>query len=97
MSLGKQESVQFERRAIVAALSWLCDPLRTMENFQKGDTVQLKSGGPIMTVGGSALGGELICDWFDGKENKSAGFYAEQLTKAEPPGNQGGGYEVRQR
>lgn len=47
---GKQQTERFERAAIVAALRWLCDPLRTMENLQSGDVVQLKSGGPDMTI-----------------------------------------------
>ena len=62
--VGKQETEQFERSAIIAALSWLCDPFRTMDNLQSGDTVQLKSGGPVMTVK-DVRGGELLCEWFD--------------------------------
>jgi len=41
------------------------------DQFKPGDTVQLKSGGPIMTVtkiepsiGGN---GRALCEWFDGK------------------------------
>lgn len=35
-----------------------------MSQFNKGDTVKLKSGGPIMTVGGE-INGKLECHWFN--------------------------------
>ena len=41
--------------------------------FQKGDVVQLASGGPRMTVCGPSDYGsdsDLSCEWFDGKGNK---------------------------
>jgi uncharacterized protein YodC (DUF2158 family) len=83
MSLAAEKTKQFERRAIIAALSWLCDPLRTMENLKTGDVVQLKSGGPIMTI--RKIDGEWVtCDWFDddGKANQKQ-FTHPQLKAAE--------------
>ena len=56
-----------------------------MAEFEIGDTVQLKSGGPIMTIAdirdysGSRDG--AFCEWFDGKEKKSAMFALRTLTK----------------
>lgn len=55
-----------------------------MENLKLGDTVQLKSGGPIMTVGGQTEGGSLICHWFAGSDLKHGTFRREQLKAAEP-------------
>jgi uncharacterized protein YodC (DUF2158 family) len=45
--------------------------------IKAGDTVQLKSGGPTMTV--SKLKEwkgvmEAKCEWFDGKQNKDGSF-----------------------
>jgi uncharacterized protein YodC (DUF2158 family) len=49
------------------------------EAFKVGDVVQLKSGGPRMTVtnyGPSAMGGEMLvwCDWFDGTKKLDSSF-----------------------
>jgi uncharacterized protein YodC (DUF2158 family) len=80
-----KQTADFERGAIVAALFKLCHPLATMDTLQKGDTVQLKSGGPVMTVGGTvAHSTQVQCQWFAGTELKSGAFYPEQLKKAEP-------------
>jgi uncharacterized protein YodC (DUF2158 family) len=72
-----------ERQAIIAALLRLCD-LSRMENLKTGDTVRLKSGGPIMTVGGKAAAGGWKCHWFNGKELKEGLFHLEELESAEP-------------
>jgi uncharacterized protein YodC (DUF2158 family) len=48
-----------------------------------GDTVRLKSGGPIMTVQHETMGGDWYCQWFDSKnELKQGTFSAEMLVLA---------------
>ena len=50
-----------------------------MSNFKPGDTVQLISGGPSMTV--KAVEGDLVtCDWFDGTKKCEDKFRAATLT-----------------
>lgn len=72
-----------ERQTIIAALFRICDPCG-MENLKIGDTVQLKSGGPVMTVGEQAGSGKYSCTWFDGATVKHELFPPEQLKKVEP-------------
>ena len=36
-----------------------------MADYKEGDTVRLKSGGPIMTVAGATTTGSLECHWFN--------------------------------
>jgi uncharacterized protein YodC (DUF2158 family) len=47
--------------------------------FKIGDTVRLKSGGPLMTVTGvnqrPNVGEVVWCAWFDEKNNEKTGFY----------------------
>lgn len=50
-----------------------------MGNFSVGDTVQLKSGGPIMTVGSVDEEG-LSCVWFTDKGTEAFRGYFEQGT-----------------
>lgn len=62
-----------------------------MSKFQKGDVVQLKSGGPLMTVENTGnYGGGMssrpafegaLCLWFDGSEVKRESFANEVLAK----------------
>lgn len=40
--------------------------------YKAGQSVQLKSGGPKMTVDGIAYNGYIQCTWFDDNELKSA-------------------------
>ena len=56
----------------------------TTEGFQPGDTVRLKSGGPVMTVQTIQDNGVAICIWFEGKKRQSHTFMASTLEKAEP-------------
>ena len=61
-----------------------------MEQFQKGDVVRLKSGGPYMTI--TALGDysgwtptpshTASCLWFEGKKKQETIFDVAMLEKA---------------
>jgi uncharacterized protein YodC (DUF2158 family) len=55
--------------------------------FDIGDTVMLKSGGPIMTVLGMREGTIVVCAWFEEGMKQTASFPAQalQLADAEPP------------
>lgn len=54
-----------------------------MSEFKPGDVVQLKSGGPIMTVKFLDEDGDVYCEWFDKKEElKGSRFTVHQLTTA---------------
>jgi uncharacterized protein YodC (DUF2158 family) len=54
--------------------------------FKVGDTVQLKSGSPVMTVTGSvptAEGKQLLrCTWFDKTDNERTSAYPPEALKA---------------
>ena len=58
--------------------------------FKVGDTVQLKSGGPIMTVSGffETDGPRVKCTWFEDKLDQrvlqEASFPAEALEAIDP-------------
>jgi len=60
-------------------------------NFEKGDIVTLKSGGPKMTLSkfgknlmhGTENRDEVHCSWFEGTELKKAKFEATSLEKVE--------------
>jgi uncharacterized protein YodC (DUF2158 family) len=53
--------------------------------FKVGETVQLKSGGPIMTVKKESTAEEsVICQWFDKTDVKQAAFPEASLEHAEP-------------
>ncbi len=56
--------------------------------FQVGDTVRLKSGGPLMTItemGRRASKPSIGCTWFDGAKKCEGDFPAEALEAAEKP------------
>jgi uncharacterized protein YodC (DUF2158 family) len=51
-----------------------------MAHFKPGDTVRLRSGGPLMTVQLISSDGEVWCEWFDTKqEAQSRGIKATSL------------------
>jgi uncharacterized protein YodC (DUF2158 family) len=51
------------------------------ETIEAGDRVQLKSGGPEMTVAKELNNGQLHCQWFDRGELKAAAFVVHTLKK----------------
>ena len=52
------------------------------DSLQTGDRVQLKSGGPEMTVSKALVGGQWHCQWFDkGGALQSAAFAGDSLKK----------------
>ena len=53
--------------------------------WKPGDVVQVKSGGPPMTVAGEDELGMVICEWFVGSNPQSKTFNAAVLKKYEPP------------
>jgi uncharacterized protein YodC (DUF2158 family) len=53
--------------------------------FKAGDVVQLKSGGPLMSV--SEIDGNIVhCRWFVGTEEKNSSFPSEILKLTGSPG-----------
>lgn len=50
-----------------------------------GAVVQLKSGGPLMTVA-AVEEGDAYCNWFDGKKGMSARFPVTSLIVNKPSG-----------
>ena len=65
------------------------------QQFQIGDVVKLKSGGPLMTIVKTFSGDEGIsyrCEWFDGdQKNQHATFPPASLMY---PGDAGSSYAV---
>ncbi len=53
-----------------------------MGSFNKGDIVELKSGGPPMTVA-QVEGERVLCQWFDGKSPAAQRFDAATLKISE--------------
>jgi uncharacterized protein YodC (DUF2158 family) len=51
------------------------------ENFKIGDEVQLKTGGPSMTVEAELESGKLVCVWFEKNTPKKDVFVKETLKK----------------
>jgi uncharacterized protein YodC (DUF2158 family) len=54
-----------------------------MEGFEIGDVVQLRSGGPKMTVHGVISDGDIVCQWFESDEVHEENFPNEALKKVE--------------
>ena len=57
--------------------------------FEIGDIVQLKSGGPKMTVTNHGSKGEIVCSWFGGSKKESAMFPFDALKVPEPEDKKG--------
>lgn len=51
--------------------------------MKDGDTVQLKSGGPVMTIAWTE-GGDAFCRWFDGKKLTGERIPLVALKPAQP-------------
>lgn len=56
-----------------------------MSQFEAGDIVVLKSGGPDMTVIGKLPRGGYTCRWFISDELKKEEFSENELEKKAPP------------
>ncbi len=55
-----------------------------MPEFEVGDVVQLKSGGPNVTVRSrNEIDGDYHCQWFAGSKLSSGWFVPEALVKVE--------------
>ena len=55
-----------------------------MSDFEKGETVRLKSGGPTMTVSDTdTIKGEVKCNWFSGAKRQKGRFEPEELERVE--------------
>jgi uncharacterized protein YodC (DUF2158 family) len=55
--------------------------MSNQHKFKTGDLVQLKSGGPIMTVVDTGYA-DLVCSWFAGKKHEKGSFPAAALNPA---------------
>lgn len=70
---------------LVRALRCLSQGQRLLESstmaqkWKIGDVVQLKSGGPPMTVRGYEKGTDVICQWIDGKKPYTERYHEDQL------------------
>jgi uncharacterized protein YodC (DUF2158 family) len=54
-----------------------------LKDFEIGNVVQLRSGGPKMTVHGLVSDGDVICQWFEGNAVHEESFPREALQKVE--------------
>jgi uncharacterized protein YodC (DUF2158 family) len=54
------------------------------DTLKAGDTVRLKSGGPIMTIEAGGHDGEWVAVWFAGNKLRSGKFPAVTLEPAKP-------------
>lgn len=55
-----------------------------MKGFEIGDVVQLRSGGPRMTVHSLVSDGDVVCQWFEESEVHEENFPNEVLKKVGP-------------
>lgn len=54
------------------------------KGFEVGQTVELKSGGPVMTIT-SITGDQITCDWFVNKHKHSSGTFPSASLKPAAP------------
>lgn len=54
-----------------------------MAKFKRGETVRLKSGGPLMTVEAVEYEDAVGCTWFDDKQKRQSGNFHEDLLKTD--------------
>jgi uncharacterized protein YodC (DUF2158 family) len=55
----------------------------TMKKLAIGDVVELKCGGPLMTVFGITDDGVILCEWFNRQNTvEQKGFFPAELRKA---------------
>lgn len=54
------------------------------QTWNEGDVVQLKSGGPKMTVSAVTKTGRYECTWFDQKQVRFRAFSAVMLCEPKP-------------
>lgn len=59
------------------------------QQFQKGEIVQLKSGGPRMTIRTVFHDGSVSCQWFAGTKLQEGVFHPESLKTPEEDKAQG--------
>jgi uncharacterized protein YodC (DUF2158 family) len=52
-------------------------------DFEIGDVVKLRSGGPKMTVHGLVSDGDVVCQWFEGNEVHEENFPKDALQRHE--------------
>ena len=57
--------------------------------FGKGDVVQLKSGGPAMTIKKVYPDGSYACQWFVESNLQDGSFVSEMLKHADQPSSTG--------
>ena len=50
-----------------------------MPQFKQGDTVRIKSGGPLMTVNGYTATGEVVCTYWFQNSRKQENFVEATL------------------
>jgi uncharacterized protein YodC (DUF2158 family) len=55
-----------------------------MAQFKVGDVVQLKSGGPLMTVG-EVEGEQVTCEWFADKSEARVNVFTAAMLKVHAP------------
>ena len=81
MNDGKIE-IGVNQGAVAQGANAVAVCVKEAEGFKPGDTVELKSGSPLMTVT-EVIGGMVHCTWFRGKENNQGMFPAVTLLHKE--------------